>query len=569
MTLPTADMTKVRELTARKGTGSQRWQHPTYVHFLPPCNHACPAGENIQLWLSHAQAGNYETAWRQIIEDNPLPATHGRACYHPCEGGCNRGQLDQPVAIHAVERFLGDFAVEKGWQVTVAPPTGKRVLVVGAGPAGLSCAYHLARLGHAVEIRDANPEPGGMMAFGIPAYRLPREELRREIGRIGAMPNVTIRNGIRVDDVAAEKLKGGFDAAFVAVGAQIGNHLDIPATDGRKMIDAVTLLDEVKRGQQPQLGRVVAIVGGGNVAMDAARTARRLGAGEAVLIFRYDQPHLEAYANEAKEAFAEGVKIQWLSTIEHFGADGILVEKVTMNPDGSVVPTGETTRLAADSVVLAVGEHADLSLLKGAPGAAITPHDTIAVDEKLMTGHPGIFAGGDAIGGARTMTTAVGHGKRAAYTIDAWMRGEAYRHAVSNPLVTFDMLNLVGHLDRSRSEAPEVPVAQREGFAEIVTGLTEHEARYEAGRCLSCGNCFECDNCYAACPEQAIRRRGRGLGYSVDLDLCTGCAVCYEQCPCHAMEMVPEPAGQPMPVGSLSEPLAPSRFKVRAGGDAA
>ncbi|HTX96350.1 MAG TPA: NAD(P)-binding protein [Mycobacterium sp.] len=557
------DMTHVLQETTRKGVGSQRWQRPVYVDLLPPCNHACPAGENIQAWLAEAQAGQYEKAWQTLVDDNPLPSTHGRACYHPCETSCNRGSLDAPVAIHAVERFLGDLAADKGWRVPVARPSGKKVLVVGAGPGGLACAYHLARMGHRAEIRDSAEEPGGMMVSGIPAYRLPRAPLRTEINRITAMAGIALQCGQRVDDVVAEKQKGGFDAVFVAVGAQEANHLNIPAMDGKKIIDAVTLLGQVQEGRAPKLGRAVAVIGGGNTAVDAARTARRLGAQDALLVYRSDVAHMRAQPAEASEAFAEGVKIKWLSTVGQFGADGIVIEKLEMGPDGSVTPTGETERIGADSVVLAVGQHSDLSLLCGAPGVKITPDDVVEVNEVLMTGHPGIFAGGDCIGGARTMTVAVGHGKLAARAIDAWMRGETYRHPISHPLVTFDMLHLLSYLDAPRSQQEEVPVAQRTGFGEIVAGLEEPQARYEAQRCLSCGNCFECDNCYAACPEQAITRLGRGNGYSVDTNLCTGCATCFEQCPCHAIEMVPEPQGQSLPIGNLDEPLAPSSFAVR------
>ncbi len=563
MSLKLTDMSQELQITTRKGVGTQRWQRPVYVNSLPPCNHACPAGENIQAWLSHAQAGDYEKAWHALVENNPLPSTHGRACYHPCEGSCNRDHLDAPVAIHAVERFLGDLATDKGWRVATKPPTGKKVLVIGAGPGGLSCAYHLARFGHEVEIHDANEDPGGMMAYGIPDYRLPRKELQKEIERILSLPGVTLVSGHYVDDVVAAQRQGGFDAVFVAVGAQQANHIDIPSTDGKKLVDAVNILEKAKEAKAPKLGRVVAIVGGGNVAMDAARTAKRLGAEEAVLVFRYDRAHMEAHPYEAGEAFAEGVKMKWLSTVESFGNDGIVIEQVQMNPDGSVTPTGKTERLAADSVVLAVGQHADLSLFQGAVGVTISEQGTAIVDERMMTGHPGIFAGGDVIGGARTMTTAVGHGKRAARNIDAWLRGEAYRKPASNVVVTFDMLHVPGYLEAPRSAQREIPVGERAGFGEVTAGFDEPTARYEAQRCLSCGNCFECDNCYAACPEQAIIRRGPGLGYDVDLDLCSGCATCFEQCPCHAIQMLPEPSGQPLPVGSLGEPLAPSRFTVR------
>lgn len=563
MSLKLSDLTQVLQETTRKGIGSQRWQHPVYVDFLPPCNHACPAGEDIQAWLAHAQAGEYEKAWHTLVADNPLPATHGRACYHPCESGCNRKDLDSPVQIHTVERFLGDMADDKGWTVPVAAtPSGKKVLVVGAGPAGLSCAWHLARMGHQVEIRDAAQEPGGMMAHGIPAYRLPRDTLGKEIARIIQMPRVALTYNTTVRNIAEAKEEGGFDAVFCGVGAQIANHLDIPTTDGKKMIDGISLLDEVKRGARPQLGRV-AVVGGGNVAMDAARTAKRLGAQEALIVFRYDQAHMEALPSEEHEAVIEGANIRWLSVVDHFGVDGITVEKVAMNDDGSVTPTGQTETLAADAVVLAVGQHSDLSLLTEVPGVTLTSHKTVQVDELLMTGADGIFAGGDCIGGARTMTTATGHGKLAARAIDAWLGNGKYQHPESNPLVTFDMLHLSDYLDAPASVQPSAAPQDRHGFGEVEASLTEAQARYEAQRCLSCGNCFECDNCYAACPEQAITRLGPERGYAVSLDLCTGCAACFEQCPCHAIEMEPEPVTIKTPTGNLGEPLAPSGFKVR------
>ncbi len=565
------DMTQVLALTTRKGVGSLRWQKPAWVDLLPPCNHACPAGEDIQAWLALAQAGRHEQAWRTLVQNNPLPATHGRACYHPCESNCNRAALDAPIAIHAVERFLGDLASDSGWTVPVAAPSGKRVLVVGAGPAGLSCAWHLSRLGHAVEIRDENPGPGGMMAYGIPEYRLPRAELQREIARITAMPGVALRCGERVDDVARARRDGGFDAAFVAVGAQLSNHLDIPAVDGRRIVDAVDLLDRVRRNERPALGRVVVVVGGGNTAMDAARTAQRLGAEQALLVYRRDAAHMGAHPDEAEEAFAEGVKVKWVSTVQQFGAQGVVIEKMVLDAEGKPTPTGETEQLAADSVLLAVGQHSDLSLLAGAP-AAVIAQGVVQVGPQQMTGEEGLFAGGDCIGGARTMTTAVGHGKAAARHIDAWLRGQAYAHRKSNRIVNFDDLHLPGYLEAPRSRQQELPPELRAGFGEVVAGLSPAQARYEAARCLSCGNCFECDNCFAACPEQAINRLGRGKGYAVELELCTGCAVCFEQCPCHAIEMLPDPAtagsgkgsgAAALPLGSLGEPVAPSRFKVR------
>ena len=560
MSLIPSDITPVYKATIGKGASAIRWQRPVYVDLLPPCNHACPAGENIQAWLDLAQAGRYEEAWQKYMEENPLPGTHGRACYHPCESQCNRAQLDQPVSIHSLDRFLGDLANAKGWKVAVKPPTGKRVLVVGAGPGGLSCAYHLKRMGHDVEIRDASPGPGGMMHYGIPQYRLPREGLLKEIERIHAM-GVTITCNYRVNDVLAEKEDGHFDAVFLAVGAEVGNHLDIPSMDGARMIHALELLEQVEEGRAPKLGRVVGIVGAGNTAVDAARVARRLGAEEAILIYRSDRQHMRAHPQEATEAFAEGVKVRWMSTVKHYGNDEITIEQMQMLPDGSgTIGSGKYEQLKTDSLVLAVGEHSDVAFLKTLPGVKIGRGDVVEVDGHMSTGHPGVFAGGDMIGGARTMTAAVGHGKKAARNIDAWLRGEVYEREPKHPVVHFEALNLPVFLDADRREQAAIPVAKRTGFDEVVAGLSEAEARFEASRCLSCGNCYECDNCYASCPEQAITKLGDGRFYHYEYDLCTGCAVCFEQCPCHAIEMEPESLAA---AGAGRAAAMPAKFKVR------
>lgn len=540
-----SDFTPLIDLVAQSGTGAVRARRPVYVDFLPPCNSACPAGENIQAWLALAQAGRYRDAWLALVRDNPLPAVHGRVCYHPCETNCNRQQVDSAVSIHAVERFLGDLATREGWSLPIdAPPSGKRVLIVGAGPSGLSAAYHLARQGHTVEIHDAGPLPGGMLHFGIPAYRLPREELRKEVRRIEAMGVRLVLNH-RVEDLLAEKEVGGFDAVFTAIGAHLSKHVDIPARDAARVLDAVSLLRDVGTGEPPRLGRRVVVYGGGNTAMDAARTAKRLGAEEAVIIYRRDRAHMPAHAFEADEALEEGVKIRWLTSIKEIAGPTLTVEIMELDGDGRPEPTGRLETLEADAVVLALGQQTDSGFLRTIPGIEFRSDGTVVVGPNMMTGHPGIFAGGDMVPSERTVTAAVGHGRKAARHIDAWLRATAYEPAAKHATVSFDMLHLPIYSDADPRVQRMLPIAARtNGFDEVLAGLSEGEARYEAQRCLSCGNCFECDQCFAACPEQAIEKLGPGRRYRFLYDRCTGCAVCFETCPVYAIAMTPEPAGR-------------------------
>lgn len=546
MPRPAHDISPRVDLTLRHAVGPQRSSRPVYVHLLPPCNDACPAGENIQAWLAHAQAGRWRSAWEVLIADNPFPAIHGRVCYHPCEGVCNRGELDSAVSIHAVERFLGDLAMAEGWTVAAPAASGKRVLVVGAGPSGLSAAWHLARLGHAVEIREAGPAVGGMLQFGIPAYRLPREVLAREAARVEQL-GVGLTLNHKVEDLLAEQRAGNFDAVYIAIGAQVGRHIDIPARDAARMVDALTLLREVSGGARPLLGRRVLVYGGGNTAMDAARTARRLGAEDAMIIYHRDAAHMPAHPSEAAEAQAEGVKIRWLSSIRQVTGETVTVEKMAIDPDGRLRPTGELETLEADALVLAVGQSTDVGFLRNVPGIAFAPDDTLLVSEDMQTGHPGIFAGGDVTPTQRSVTNAVGLGKRAARHIDAWLRGTRWQRPARPRVVRFADLHVPLYDDALQVRQPELPVAARQGFEEIVGGLAAPAAQHEARRCLSCGNCYECDHCYAACPEDAIVKLGPGQGYRVDLERCTGCAACFEQCPCHAIDMQAETAESPTP----------------------
>jgi 2-oxoacid:acceptor oxidoreductase delta subunit (pyruvate/2-ketoisovalerate family) len=521
-------------------TGAWRTERPVYVDRMPPCNQACPAGENIQQWLFHAESGDYESAWRQLMRDNPLPAVMGRVCYHPCETACNRVQVDNAVGINAVERFLGDEAIRRGWTVQVPKDTsGKRVLVVGSGPAGLSAAYHLRLLGHEVTIREAQDRPGGMMRYGIPRYRLPREVLDAETDRILAL-GITLELGRRVDDVLAAQREGGFDAVFLAVGAGIGRRAYIPAGDSARILDAVALLAGVEAEERPLLGRRVAVYGGGNTALDAARTARRLGATDAVVVYRRTRDRMPAHDLEVAEALEEGVRMKWLSTIKHADGGRITIERMELDETGFPQPTGEFEELAADSVVLALGQDSDLSLLKDVPDLAVD-HGTVRVADGLMTGHEGIFAGGDMVPAERTVTVAVGHGKKAARHIDAYLRGTTHEPGPQHAPADFERLNTWYYSDAPAAVRPTLALARRVStFDEVVQGLDQSTALFEARRCMSCGNCFECDNCYGVCPDNAITKLGPGKGFAIDLDYCKGCGLCAAECPSGAIDMVPE-----------------------------
>ena len=521
-------------------TGSWRTEKPLYVDLLPPCNQACPAGENIQQWLFYAEEKNYEAAWRQITKDNPFPAIMGRVCYHPCESSCNRAEVDEAVGINAVERFLGDEAIRKGWAFD--PPselTGKRVLVIGAGPSGLSAAYHLRRLGHEVHIREAGPMAGGMMRFGIPKYRLPREVLDAEVQRITDL-GVTMEFDRKVEDLEAA-LAEGFDAIFCAVGAHIGKRAYIPAGESAKILDAVSYLRDVEVDEdKPMLGRKVVVYGGGNTAIDAARTAKRLGAEEAIIVYRRTRDKMPAHDLEVEEALEEGIMLKWLSTIKHVDEGKMLVEKMALDESGFPQPTGEFEELEADSLVLALGQEADLSFLEDVDGITITD-GVVAVDQSMMTGRAGVFAGGDMVPAERTVTVAVGHGKKAARHIDGYLRGTAYVPAPKHPVATFDKLTTWYYAEAPHQHRPSLEGPRRAStFDEVVQGLDEETAKFEARRCMSCGNCFGCDNCFGVCPDNAVKKTGIGKGYAIDYDYCKGCGVCVAECPCGSITMVPE-----------------------------
>lgn len=518
-------------------TGSWRTERPKYVHRLPPCNEACPAGENIQEWLSLVDREEYEDAWREIVKNNPFPAVMGRICYHPCEKACNRCALDTPVGINSVERFIGDLAILQKWAFEKPQKSsGKKVLVIGAGPAGLSAAYHLTRLGHKVTVKETLKKAGGMMRYGIPQYRLPRKVLDAEIKRILGY-GVELKTGAKIPDLAKVLESKAYDAIFLSTGAPLAKTASFDADPKARVLDAVDVLREMEDATKPRLGKRVVVYGGGNTAMDAARTAKRLGAKEVTIVYRRTRDKMPAHAFEIDEALQEGIEIKFLVTIKKFKDKKLTLEKMQLDKKGQAQATGKKERMEADCVILALGQDIDSSPFSGVP-SVVFANGSIEVDAHMMTGCAGVFAGGDVASPVRTATTAIGQGKKAARNIDAWLSGKEYVSAPKNLPATTDRLNTWYYAEAPRHERETIDLALRKKtFDETLKGLSAPEALAESRRCLSCGNCFECDNCYAVCPDNAIKKLGKGKGFEIDYEYCKGCGLCSAECPCGAIEM--------------------------------
>jgi 2-oxoacid:acceptor oxidoreductase delta subunit (pyruvate/2-ketoisovalerate family) len=364
--------------------------------------------------------------------------------------------------------------------------------------------------------------------------------MQAEIDRILAL-GVTIEFDRNVTDVVKTMHDDGFDAVFLAVGAEIGKRAYIPAGDSAHVVDAVSFLRSMEGEGPPQLGRRVAVYGGGNTAMDAARTARRLGATDAVVVYRRTRDRMPAHDIEVEEATEEGVQMKWLSTITSVEGGKLVIEKMALDETGFPQPTGEFEELEADSLVLALGQESDLSLVQGAGDIAVED-GVVQVGPDMMTTHAGVFAGGDMVPAERTVTIAIGHGKQAARHIDAWLRGVAYEPAQRHELAGPGMLNTWYYADAPKTVRPQLDLARRTTtFDEVVTGLDRSNALFEARRCMSCGNCFECDNCFGVCPDNAVIKLGAGMRYAFDYDYCKGCGLCVSECPCGAIVMEPEP----------------------------
>ncbi len=543
-------------------TGAWRAQRPFYEDKTPPCSAACPAGNDIVAFIQKITQGDFEGAWNLIKEENPFPRICGRVCFHPCESKCNRGDYDEPIAIHALERFVSDFASNLNKKIEkVSGVKKEKIAIIGSGPAGMSCAYHLAKLHYDVTVFESSSSAGGMLRSGIPSYRLPKNVLDREISNIEAL-GVEIRTGILFsEDLKLDGLKD-YQAIFIATGAHRGRGLLIPGEKEKGVVSGLDLLRKINLGKKVKLGDKMAIIGGGNTAIDVARSIIRMGK-KATILYRRSKEEMPAFEEEMMEAIEEGVKIRYLvnpiriqqkeclKRLECLRME--LGEKDESGRRRPVPIPHSNFFIEADSVIIAAGEEIEVSFL---PKGMERREGIVLTQRDGSTGIKGIFAGGDLTSNQRTVAHAIGSGKKAALAIDCYLKGmdseeairqiligegpslSIFRHLhpgerMMNPhVVTFEELNMDYFEPSKRYTESKGLVKKRiKGFGEVTSTFTEGIALEEAERCFSCGTCNECENCYVFCPDASIIKTKQILSHQVDYDFCKGCGICFSECP--------------------------------------
>lgn len=555
-------------------TGQWGSGKPVYVEKTSPCREACPAGVDMARAMAAASLGRLDEALRIVREDNPLPGVCGRVCYHPCEQGCNRKDFDEAVNIRSFERYLSDHGrvdLEKG---VPARSRKERIAVIGSGPAGLSAAYHLVRMGYGVTVLEALPEPGGMLRYGIPEYRLPVEVLHQEIGYIRRL-GVEVRTGVRVGkDLPLAEIKKEYQALFVAAGAQGSRRLGIAGEDLPGVLEGIRFLRRVCHGERVEIGRRVVVIGGGNTAVDCARTARRLGGEEVTILYRRSRAEMPALADDLIGAEREGIRIESLAgpkrLIEEKGRPAALeclrmelgVADAGGRPRPFPVPGSEFT-IPVETVITAVGQVPETGFVRDS-GLSLRRNGWIEVSPgTAATAVPGVFAGGDGAGGRAFVADAIADGKTGALAIACFLEGRDYEterqrlrigsrgsidlgrwvDAERTPvdlkkIVSLDQLNTICQPHSRRQANPDRmdPTEGWRHFRELTDGLAPAQIQAEISRCFKCGTCIHCDLCFLLCPDVSIQKTGGG-GYRVNADYCKGCGQCAATCPRQVIEM--------------------------------
>ncbi len=565
-------MAMCQESTLSNKTGSWKYIRPLYQDKTPPCNEGCPAGEDIEGYMYLISQGKIKEAWELLRKDNPLPAVCGRVCFHPCELSCNRKDFDEAVSINQVERYLGDFGLETGKVTKVDEKRKEKIAIIGSGPAGLSAAYQLARMGYGVAIFEALPVAGGILRVGIPSYRLPKKILEREIKLITDM-GVKIHTGKRVGkDVPFSDLKK-YDAVFIATGVHISRKMGAKNEDAKGVLSGLDFLKEINMGKRPKIGKRVAVIGGGNTAIDAARSVLRLGS-TPIIVYRRTRAEMPAIEEEIEEAEREEIEFIFLAAPQEVivragkitAIDCIKMKLGKADASGRRRPEPikrSNFKIKVDNVITAIGEAADLAFLSD---EVKVENGSIVADETCQTTKKGIFAGGDVIDQPHTVVDAIGSGKRAALEIDKFIRkldvdfeqyriGEVGNFSMErymgndtvekvnheNTVVRADDLNLdyFEHMERTEKQRITVKKAKK-GFMEVNTGFTGEMVKKEASRCFNCAVCNECEICLIFCPDVAIVRKDDGKGFDFKYDYCKGCGICAHECPRNAMSMTRE-----------------------------
>jgi NADPH-dependent glutamate synthase beta subunit-like oxidoreductase len=544
-------------------TGNFRFFRPVYKDKTPPCNHACPTGEQIQKYLDYVKHDRYLDGYLTILQDNPMPSVTGRVCYHPCETACNRAAHDEPIGIRGVERFLGDFglALKENPVIADLPPlNGKTVAIAGSGPGGLACAYHLRRRGYASVVFEALDRPGGMLRAGIPAWHLPEDVLEAEIAKLAGLGGIEIRCGVRIGAAvdpgggrpALDDLASRYDAVFLALGQDVGRRLDVAGAQARGVIGAMEFLRETGLRRPVTVGRRVLVIGGGNTACDAARSAIRLGGGAATIVSLEAEADLLIQPEDLAQARDEGVgfrpehALARVLTDDDDNVRGAVLARAGLARDetGAVWPEiipGTEAEVACDTILVAIGQ---VQVLDWLPARA-TERGLIRADEYGRIPHDSgrIFAGGDVMRGPSMVVDALGDGKRAARDIDRVLSAEPLRPDDPAEVMPYEKLNTAYFRHAPRTEAPLTPAADRRAsqVTEVTLAYSREQALAEADRCMSCGVCNGCDNCYIVCPDVSVLRDARQNGhYSIRTHYCKGCLVCVQECPTGCLEKVPE-----------------------------